>query len=107
MAYYLFQGAYTPEALAKLIKKPEDRIAVVSKAIEKLGGRVIGGWFCFGDYDVVLVYELPDNISAAAFAVSAAAGGAVKANKTTQLLSPDETIEMFRRAGKTGYRPPE
>ena len=107
MAYYLFQGAYTSEALAKLIKKPEDRVATVSKAVEELGGRVIGGWFCFGDYDVVLVYELPDNISAAAFAVRVAAGGALKANKTTLLLRPDETIEMFKRAGQAGYRPPE
>lgn len=55
MAYYLFQCAYTSEALAALIKKPENRIEIVAKAIEKLGGKVIGGWFCFGDYDVVMV----------------------------------------------------
>jgi len=106
MAYYLFQCAYTSEALAALIKKPENRIEIVAKAIEKLGGRVIGGWFCFGDYDVVLVSELPDNVSAAAFAVAAAAGGALKANKTTPLLSQEETLQMLNRAGKTGYRPP-
>ena len=69
MAYYLFQASYTPEALAALIKKPENRIEIVSKTIEKLGGKVIGGWFCFGEYDVALVSELPDNVSAAAFAV--------------------------------------
>src|SRR5262245_49596202 len=107
MAYYLFQAAYTPEALATLIKKPENRIEVVAKAIEKLGGRVIGGWFSFGEYDVVLVSELPDSVSAAAFAVAAAAGGALKSNKTTLLLSPEETVQMFSRAGKTGYRPPK
>src|SRR4030095_3371636 len=107
MAYYLFQAAYTPEALAALIKKPENRVAVVSKAIEKLGGRVSGGWFSYGEYDVVLVSELPDNVSAAAFAVAAAAGGALKANRTTPLLTADETTEMFKRAGKTGYRPPK
>ena len=67
MAYYLFQASYTPEALAALIKKPENRIEIVSKTIEKLGGKVIGGWFCFGEYDVALVSELPDNVSAAAF----------------------------------------
>ena len=48
MAYYLFQAAYTPEALAALIKKPQNRIEVVTKVVEKLGGRVLGGWFCFG-----------------------------------------------------------
>src|SRR5437879_13787983 len=107
MAYYLFRGAYTAEALAALIKKPQNRIETVSKSIEKLGGRVIGGWFCFGEYDVVLVSELPDNVSAAAFAVAAAAGGGLKANKTTPLLSPDEMLQMFSKAGTSGYRSPQ
>jgi uncharacterized protein with GYD domain len=107
MAYYLFQCAYTPEALAALIKKPQNRIETVSKAVEKLGGRVVGGWFSFGEYDIVLISELPDNVSAAAFAIAASAGGALKANITTPLLSPDEMLQMFSKAGKTGYRPPQ
>jgi uncharacterized protein with GYD domain len=107
MAYYLFQAAYTAEALANLIKKPQDRIAVVSKTVEKLGGRVIGGWFCFGEYDAVLVVEFPDNLTAAAFAVAAAAGGALKANKTTPMFDADEALKIYAQAGKSGYRPPK
>ena len=107
MAYYLFQGTYTPEALAKLIKKPENRIEIVSKTVEKLGGRVIGGWFCFGEYDVVLVSELPDNVTAAAFSVAASAGGALKANKTTPLFTADEMLQLFKKAANAGYRPPQ
>ncbi len=107
MAYYLFQGAYTAEALATLIKKPQNRIEIVSQTIEKLGGRVVGGWFCFGEYDVVLVTELPDNVTAAAFSVAAAAGGALKANKTTALFNADDMLQIFKTAGKSGYRPPK
>jgi uncharacterized protein with GYD domain len=107
MAYYLFQAAYTPEALAALIKKPENRVEVVAKAVEKLGGKVLSGWFCFGEYDVVLITELPDNVSAASFAIAAASGGALKANKTTPLFNADETIRIFQKAGTTGYRPPQ
>ncbi len=107
MPHYLFQAAYTPEALATLVKKPQNRVEVVRAAIEKLGGKVLSGWFSFGEYDVVLIVELPDNVSAAAFAVAAAAGGALKANRTTPLLNAEETVEMLKRAGKTGYRPPK
>lgn len=107
MAYYLFQGSYTPEALATLIKTPQDRIEVVRKSIEQLGGKVVGGWFCFGEYDVVLVSELPDNVTAAAFAVAASAGGALKSNKTTPLFGAAETLQIFKTAGKAGYRPPK
>jgi uncharacterized protein with GYD domain len=106
MAYYMFQAAYTAEALAKLLKKPQNRFEIVAKAVEKLGGRVVGSWFCFGEYDVVLVSELPDNVSAAAFAVAVSAGGALKANKTTPLLSADDMLQMLNKAGKTGYSPP-
>jgi len=107
MAYYLFQASYTPEALSALIKKPENRIEIVSKTIEKLGGKVIGGWFCFGEYDVALVSDLPDNVSYATFAVAAAAGGALKANKTTPLFSPEDMLQLFKKAAQTGYRPPQ
>jgi len=68
---------------------------------------VISGWFCFGEYDVVLISELPDNVTAAAFAVAAAAGGALKANKTTALFGVDETLKIYSKAGQAGYRPPK
>jgi len=107
MAYYLFQGAYTPEALATLIKKPVNRVEIVAKAVEKLGGKILSGWFCFGEYDVVLIYELPDNVTAAAFSIAAAAGGALRANKTTPLFNADETMRIFQKAGTSAYRPPQ
>ena len=107
MAHYMFQAAYTPDALAKLLKNPEDRIGIVSKTIEKLGGKVVGGWFCYGEYDAILIAELPDNVSAASFAVAASAGGALKANKTTPLLTREETMKMFKGAAQAGYVPPK
>lgn len=107
MPLYMFQAAYTSDALATLIQKPVNRVEVVTEAVENLGGQVLGGWFCFGEFDVVLIVELPNNVSAASFAVAAAAGGALKSNRTTPLLSQSETAEMFKRAGKAGYRPPK
>jgi uncharacterized protein with GYD domain len=106
MATYLFQGAYTPDALAKLIQNPQNRIKAVTRAVEALGGRVVGGWFCFGEYDVVLISELPDNVSAAAFSVAASAGGALRTNRTTPLFGAGETLDIFKRASQAGYQPP-
>jgi uncharacterized protein with GYD domain len=93
--------------LAALIKKPQNRIEVVTKVVEKLGGRVLGGWFCFGEYDVVLVCQLPDNVTAAAFSIACAAGGALKTNRTTPLFDANETLKIYELAGTTGYRPPK
>ena len=48
MPNYLVQVAYESAAVAALVKKPQDRLGVVSKVIQKLGGTLIGGWLCFG-----------------------------------------------------------
>jgi len=106
MAYFLLQGTYTPESWKSLVNKPVDRVEVVRKVIEKLGGKVDGAWFAFGDYDVVLVMQMPDNISAAAFSLAIAASGAFKAHKTTPLMTIADGIEAMKKAAGAGYQPP-
>jgi uncharacterized protein with GYD domain len=106
MAQYLVQVAYTPEAWANLVKNPQDRIVVVGKAVKKLGGKVLNGWMSFGDYDTVVVLEMPDNISAAAFAIAIAAGGACKSVKTIPLVSSADGLAALKKASAAGYQPP-
>lgn len=105
MPSYLVQVAYTPEAMAALVKNPQNRAEAVRKPIEKLGGKVVGAWLSFGDHDIVLVMEMPDNVNAAAFAIAISSGGACKSVKTTPLISVEEGIEAMKRASGTGYKP--
>jgi uncharacterized protein with GYD domain len=105
MATYLVQVSYTPEALSALIAKPQNRAAVVKKSVENLGGSYIGSWMAFGDYDLVLLVEMPNNVSAAALALAAAAGGSLKSIKTTPLLTVDQAMSALKKAGKSGYTP--
>jgi uncharacterized protein with GYD domain len=58
----------------------------------------------FGDYDVVLITDLPTNTDAAAIAIAAAAGGSVRSIKTTPLLSSQEAMEAMKKAQGSGYR---
>jgi uncharacterized protein with GYD domain len=104
---YLAQASYTAEALSAMIKKPQNRSEVVRQIIEKLGGRLEGFWFAFGEYDLALVFELPDNVTAAAFSMAVSAGGALKALKTTQLITPEEAMAAMKKAAKSGYKPPK
>ena len=106
MAYYMVQAAYTAEAVAAMVKKPEDRGEAIRPVVEKLGGKLVGIWFCFGEYDVVGISELPDNVSAAAFAFAVSQGGKVKALKTTPLMTGDEAVKAMKKAGGAGYRAP-
>jgi uncharacterized protein with GYD domain len=108
MALYLLQVTYTPEAWAAQLKSPQDRTKVVAPLLEQLGGRFVNTYFAFGDYDIVAVLELPDNVSAAAASLAISAGGAVKAIKTTPLMAIEEGLQAMRKAAAAGaaYRPP-
>jgi len=105
MPYFLHQVSYTPEALAKLISNPQDRTEAIRGPIEKLGGKVKEMFFAFGPSDAVLITEMPDNVSAAAMALAFAAGGALRSCQTTALLTKEEAIDAFRKAGTSGYKP--
>ena len=106
MPHYLLQAAYSTEALAALSKNPQDRTAAVGPAIEAAGGRIEAAYFSFGDYDIVCIVEMPDNASAAAFAIAGGASGSVKSMKTTPLLSVEEGLEAMQKSGTLGYQPP-
>jgi uncharacterized protein with GYD domain len=106
MAFYLLQVGYTPEAWASMVKKPQDRIEAVRPAVEKLGGKVVCGYMAFGKYDIVAILDMPNNVSAAAFAMVAAAGGACSKVKTTPLMSTKEGMGAMKKATTSSYTPP-
>ena len=106
MAHYMIQVAYTADAAAALVKNPQNRIEAVRPVIERLGGSLEGAWFAFGEYDVVLIAQMPDNVSAAAFSFAVSAGGAIKAIKTTPLMSIEDGVGSLKKAGGAGYQAP-
>jgi uncharacterized protein with GYD domain len=105
MPFYLHQVTYTPEALSKLIANPQDRFEAVRAPIEKLGGKIHNAYFAFGEYDAILIAEMPDNVSAAAIALAFAAGGALRNLRTTPLMTAAEGLEAMRKASNCGYKP--
>lgn len=52
-------------------------------------------YYAFGKYDLVQIIECPDNVSAASIAIAASAGGALKAAKTTPLMTVEEGINAW------------
>jgi uncharacterized protein with GYD domain len=107
MPLYVYQAAYTPESLAAQIKEPKDRIEVVRPVFDAVGAKLVAGGFPFGEYDVLVVFEAPDDTAAAAIALAVGAGGAVRSAKTTRLLSGQEWVASLRRAQDVApqYRP--
>jgi uncharacterized protein with GYD domain len=104
MPHYLGQVSYSQEGWQAIVADPQNRIEAVRPAIEKLGGKIETAWFAFGEYDIVLIVEMPDNVSAAAMAIAFAAGGACKSVQTTPLMSAGEAVQALQKARDCGYR---
>src|SRR3972149_9406775 len=98
MPFYLERFSYPPEAWARLIKKPEDRRVVARAVIERLGGKLHGFWYAFGEHDGLVLIEAPDNTSAAAFSVGICAGGSLRSAETTVLPPVEKTTQMLNKA---------
>ena len=106
MATYLIQLSYGPEAVAALVKRPQDRKEVIKKLVGQVGGTLVGSWLSFGKYDAVLVVEGPDNVGIAAISMAVSSSGAFSAFHTTPLLTADEGMNAMKKAGKLNYKPP-
>jgi uncharacterized protein with GYD domain len=103
MALYLHQLAYTPESWAAQVKSPANRVENVARAaVESIGGKLVGGWLCFGEYDAVFIFDLADEESMAALAIAVAAGGGIKASKTTLLMTAAQGVEALKKAATVG-----
>ncbi len=97
MPYYMIQGSYTSEAWATQVANPQNRVEIVRPVFERLGGRIESAYFAFGEYDIMVIAEFPDNVSAAAISVAIQAGGAFKSAKTTPLMTIEEGVDMMER----------
>jgi uncharacterized protein with GYD domain len=108
MPIYMYQAAYTAESWAAQLKNPQNRVETVGRKVcETAGGKLLGAWYCFGDYDFVIVADMPDNASMTAVAVAVAAGGAVKSGKTTVLMPGTEIVSALQKASSVAkdYEP--
>lgn len=97
MALYMYQASYTARSMAAQIKEPQDPVEAFRPTLEDLGAQLLVAGFPFGDYDVLVVYEAPDDMTAASVAMAIAAAGEVKSGKTTRLLSGQEWLEGLRK----------
>jgi uncharacterized protein with GYD domain len=106
MPFYMTQFAYTAEAIAAMAKNPQDRSIPLRELAQKLAGRLIGFYFCFGEYDGIVLSEAPDDATATAIVMAAVSAGHLKAVKTTKLFTVEETMEAMRKAGSLTFQGP-
>jgi uncharacterized protein with GYD domain len=95
MTLYMYQASYTAKSMAAQLTDPHDPLEVIRPALADLGAEVVVAGFPFGEYDLLVVYEAADDVTAASVAMAVAAAGEVKSAKTTRLLSGQEWVESL------------
>jgi uncharacterized protein with GYD domain len=97
MALYMYQASYTAKSMAAQLHDPQDPVEAIRPTLEEMGATIMVAGFPFGEYDVLVVYEAPDDMTAASVAMAIAAAGEVRSAKTTRLLSGQEWLESLRK----------
>jgi uncharacterized protein with GYD domain len=90
MPKYLFHANYVGDGIKGLLKEGGSaRKAAVDTLFKSVGGTVEAFYYAFGDTDLYIIADFPDNVSTAAMTLTVAAAGAATV-KTTILLTPEE-----------------
>ena len=108
MPIFITQGRYTRDAIKGMIVKPEDRADQVSRMLSKAGGRLIGYYVTFGEYDFLAICEAPSETQMAAVLLAAGSSGGVTDLRTTLAMSSVEAKGAFAAASDLApsYRAP-
>ena len=104
MPKYLFQGSYIGEGLKGLATEGgSPRIAAAKQLFGSLGGTLECFYFAFGAEDLVVICDLPDNVSAAAFSLAINNSGKAR-GRVTALLTAQEMDQVITKSPE--YRAP-
>jgi uncharacterized protein with GYD domain len=97
MTIYMYQASFTAKTMAAQLREPHDPVEVIRPTLDELGAKVLVAGFPFGEYDLLIVYEAADDVTAASVAVAVGAAGEVKSAKTTRVLSGQEWLESLSK----------
>jgi uncharacterized protein with GYD domain len=104
MPRYMIEGSYTDAGTTGLLQEGgSSRRDTVAKLIEGMGGSLEAFYYTFGNRDVVAIYSVPDESTAAAFAMAVNQSGKVRIT-THPLLTPEDVDRAAKHT--VGYRAP-
>jgi uncharacterized protein with GYD domain len=108
MPTFITQGRYTRDAIKGMIAKPEDRSEAFSRVISRAGGRLIGYYVTFGEYDFLTIVEAPSETQMAAALLAIGGTNGISDLRTMLAMNSLEAKGAFAAAGDLApaFRPP-
>ena len=106
MPKYAFLFSLKQETIAGMMQRPGDRAAAVRETAEAAGGSIEAYYWMFGQYDGMIIADLPDSKSAAAVSVAVVSSGALADLETHELFDAKEVTGILEQAKDVTYGPP-
>ena len=100
MSIYITQGRYTAQAIKGLVDVPEDRMNAVKGLMKRAGGKLLSYYITFGEYDFLIISDMPSPQAVMSALAAAGAGGGVTDLRTTLAVTTAEAKEAFAMAGE-------
>lgn len=104
MPKYMIAASYAQQGAQGILKEGgSSRRDTIRELVKGLGGTMESFYFAFGEEDVFVIADLPDNRSAAAVALAVNSSAATHL-RTIVLLTPEEVDDATKKT--VSYRAP-
>ena len=94
MSHYILLINWTDQGIGK-INDSGDRYNSFKASVEKAGGKLIGGYYTFGEYDVVIIIEAPNDETVMSLMLKVGSAGNVR-TRTLKAFTADEGIKIIK-----------
>jgi uncharacterized protein with GYD domain len=94
MSHYILLINWTEQGISKIKESPE-RYSSFKVSVEKAGGKLIGAYYTFGEYDVVIIIEAPNDEVVMSLMLKVGSYGNVR-TKTLKAFAAEEGIKIIK-----------
>ena len=94
MPYYILLINWTERGISK-IKESSERYNSFKGLVERAGGKLIGGYYTFGEYDVVIIIDAPNDEIVMSLMLNVGSSGNIR-SKTLKAFSAEEGFKIIK-----------
>lgn len=94
MPHYILLINWTEQGIGK-IKDSAERYNSFKALVEKAGGKLIGGYYTFGEYDVVIIINAPSDDVVMSLMLKIGSYGNIR-SKTLKAFSAEEGFRIIK-----------
>ena len=94
MSHYILLINWTEQGISK-IKESPDRYNSFKTSLEKAGGKMVGCYFPFGEYDIIIIIEAPNDETVMSLVLKVGSAGNIR-TKTLKAFDAEEEMKIIR-----------